>query len=160
MTVNENNHISFFVPGLPIAQPRAHQSSSGGRIRRFVPSAHPIHGYRLSIQAEFFKLGYGKPWVAPLRLEIEFWMARPKKITYKNKPNVWRPHSVKPDLDNLVKSVADALNGLLYEDDSQVWGVNATKRVCGDCDQTDQVGTRIHAFRFIPDDQRYGGNKQ
>ncbi len=156
MTGNNNDHISFFVPGLPIAQPRAHQTSSRGKTRRFVPSAHPIHGYRLSIQAEFFKLGYGKPWVGPIMLFVEFWMPRPKSSTSKKRRNFSMPHGKKPDLSNLLKGVEDALNGLLYEDDSQLWRIDATKRYCGD---DNPVGTMIQAFRVIPDEIK-GGNKQ
>ncbi len=156
MTVNKTDHISFFVPGLPIAQPRAHQSSSGGRIRRFVPSAHPIHGYRLSIQAEFLRLGFGEPWLGPIMMFVEFWMPRPKSITSKKRRNFSRPHDKKPDLSNLLKGVEDAVNGLLYRDDSQVWRIDATKRYCG---YDNPVGTTIQAFRVIPDEITEG-NKQ
>ena len=35
---------------------------------------------------------------------------------------------VKPDLDNVVKAVLDALNGVVYRDDAQVVNLVATKR--------------------------------
>lgn len=37
------------------------------------------------------------------------------------------PHTSRPDLDNVVKSVTDALNGVVYLDDSQIVGIAATK---------------------------------
>ena len=36
-------------------------------------------------------------------------------------------HTKKPDLDNLVKSVLDGLNGILWEDDKQVAEIRARK---------------------------------
>jgi Holliday junction resolvase RusA-like endonuclease len=36
--------------------------------------------------------------------------------------------NVKPDLDNVVKAVLDALNGVVYLDDAQVVNLVATKR--------------------------------
>ena len=37
------------------------------------------------------------------------------------------PVTAKPDLDNLLKSVMDGLNGLVYDDDSQVSYISAEK---------------------------------
>ncbi|HHK41746.1 MAG TPA: RusA family crossover junction endodeoxyribonuclease, partial [Planctomycetaceae bacterium] len=37
------------------------------------------------------------------------------------------PHTSRPDLDNLVKSTKDALNGLAWRDDSQVVELSAGK---------------------------------
>ena len=37
------------------------------------------------------------------------------------------PHAKKPDLDNLVKAVLDALNGVAFEDDSRICSISAVK---------------------------------
>lgn len=44
--------------------------------------------------------------------------------------------TVRPDLDNLIKSVADALNDMLYDDDQQIVRIYAEK-IYGDQDQID-----------------------
>lgn len=36
-------------------------------------------------------------------------------------------HTHKPDVDNVTKAVCDALNGIVYEDDSQVVDIKVTK---------------------------------
>ena len=36
-------------------------------------------------------------------------------------------HTKKPDVDNLVKAVKDALKGLLYQDDAQIIHLEASK---------------------------------
>jgi Holliday junction resolvase RusA-like endonuclease len=59
-----------------------------------------------------------------IRMELTFWFARPKKPKYDYPP--------KADLDNLTKLVRDALNGLLYEDDRQVWKSSESKKYCAE----------------------------
>jgi Holliday junction resolvase RusA-like endonuclease len=36
-------------------------------------------------------------------------------------------HTSRPDLDNLIKTVLDALNGIAYTDDKQIVRLGATK---------------------------------
>ena len=38
------------------------------------------------------------------------------------------PHTSRPDLDNLVKSVSDGLNGVAFRDDSQITELRAIKQ--------------------------------
>jgi Holliday junction resolvase RusA-like endonuclease len=33
----------------------------------------------------------------------------------------------RPDLDNIVKAITDGMNGVVYEDDSQIVSLHATK---------------------------------
>lgn len=42
-----------------------------------------------------------------------------------------RSHTVKPDLDNIVKSIKDALNGVAWRDDSQVCKDGGSEKVYG-----------------------------
>jgi Holliday junction resolvase RusA-like endonuclease len=62
-----------------------------------------------------------KPDAGPIVLSISFYMpltARSKKSAF---------HTVKPDLDNLIKAFCDAANGILWNDDAQVCRVLAGK---------------------------------
>lgn len=61
-------------------------------------------------------------------MDCLFIMPRPKRAKNRNGGNRY-PHTIKPDADNLVKCCLDALNGEIWEDDSQVCEVNATKLV-------------------------------
>ncbi|MBG0220426.1 RusA family crossover junction endodeoxyribonuclease, partial [Clostridioides difficile] len=49
-----------------------------------------------------------------------------KKVKEQKRNNVLRP-SKKPDIDNVVKIVADALNEIAYKDDTQIVEVVASK---------------------------------
>ncbi len=61
------------------------------------------------------------PLSGPLKLTVLCVFTRPKT----GKPRAH--HVTKPDLDNLVKFIADAGNGLLWEDDRQIVQIRAVK---------------------------------
>lgn len=64
-----------------------------------------------------------EPLKGPIKAEIEVFMQIPKSDSKKMKEakisGKIRPQ-VKPDVDNLCKTILDALNGLAYDDDKQV----------------------------------------
>lgn len=58
---------------------------------------------------------------------IDFVFARPKSHMRKTGIAKDAPQLPRPDIDNLEKAVLDALNGVAYEDDSQVACVTKEK---------------------------------
>jgi Holliday junction resolvase RusA-like endonuclease len=75
--------------------------------------------------------GVPKMMNGPLRLTVTFSMGIPKSWSAKKKAEAElgniRPTS-KPDIDNLIKLVGDALNGIAYKDDSQIVEIQAVKK--------------------------------
>jgi len=61
-----------------------------------------------------------KPVAVAVKVELDFIVTKPKS-TKRAFP------SVKPDLDKLVRAVLDGLTGVVYEDDSQVIMIKASK---------------------------------
>ncbi len=59
----------------------------------------------------------------PVTLQVEFRLPLPQRL--KRAPGT--PHTGKPDLDKLARSVADALTGVAWADDMQVDELRATK---------------------------------
>ena len=59
------------------------------------------------------------PYTGSLCIEIDFHIKKPKQTRYGQFPPA--------DLDNLVKSVLDAGNGILYKDDRQIVKIVAKK---------------------------------
>lgn len=58
------------------------------------------------------------------KVELEFHVPMPKSWSKKKKLQmVGQPHTQRPDIDNFIKSVLDAL----CDDDSHVWSVKAEK---------------------------------
>ncbi len=64
-----------------------------------------------------------------LTIDMVFKMPLPQSLSKKKQRELdGQPHVKKPDLDNLVKAVLDALNdGVAFLDDSKVWCINACK---------------------------------
>ena len=62
-----------------------------------------------------------------IAMHIDFFFKIPKSWSKAKKADI--PHHIsKPDVDNLIKSIKDALNGIAYKDDSQVVQVFARKQ--------------------------------
>lgn len=69
------------------------------------------------------KLWKAEPWTGALAVSVRFTVKRPKSVKEKKRP--WP--AVKPDLDNLAKSLFDCANGIIWADDSQVVSLTAEK---------------------------------
>ena len=81
-----------------------------------------------------------------LELEIIFVMPIPNSWSKKKRiASVGQPHISKPDPDNLLKSVLDALEGTIYKNDSQIYSINA-KKVYGTNPRT------IYYFKELEDE--------
>jgi Holliday junction resolvase RusA-like endonuclease len=67
-------------------------------------------------------IGWGEPAGSnvAIRLTLEFYFRRPKTSKAMDK-------TTRPDLDKLCRSIGDSLTGVIFEDDSQVTEIHATK---------------------------------
>lgn len=118
--------VSLVIPGEPVAQPRyrhaSHRTRSGRTITTsYLPSDHPIWAYRAALREAARQAGLN-PLDQPLILSAQFYLPRPKRLLTKRAPDGPILHSTKPDLSNLVKGLEDALNGVLWVDDSLIVG--------------------------------------
>lgn len=107
--------LQFFVPGIPIPNPKLKNA-----VRP--PRAHPLHGWRENVAWSARAASRGPvQFNGPVRLECVFvFPARPAVA-----PGC--PYTCKPDNDNLIKPVKDALTGVLWRDDAIVVCEKATK---------------------------------
>jgi Holliday junction resolvase RusA-like endonuclease len=103
----------------PKERPRA--AIIGGHARIFTPKT--TEAYEKEIRAAWVRANGDKPEEGPLRARIYFGLPIPRSETKANKllMVLRKVFPVKrPDLDNLIKSVLDALNGVAYKDDCQI----------------------------------------
>lgn len=121
--------IQFTVPTVPVAQPRQRSAVIAGHVRTYTPATHPVHTFKASCQLCLRDAYSGPPIDGAIMLSALFVLPRPKSKTKKRGPNARYPHTGRPDIDNLLKSLADSLAGLAWHDDRQVSGVQATKVV-------------------------------
>jgi len=64
-----------------------------------------------------------------ISLTLKFFFEVPKSWSKKKQAQqIGRPKLSKCDLDNLIKSVEDGFNRVIYEDDANVWEISASKR--------------------------------
>lgn len=125
MTTLPRRRITLEVLGNPKAQKRHRQ----GKFGTYDPDSEAKKGFLTTVQSMAPKA----PITGPVELIIYFRFPRPKhhygtgkksSVLKENAPDM---HTSKPDVDNLIKFVTDALNGIYWKDDSQVTQVTAAK---------------------------------
>lgn len=141
----------FSIPGTPIgkARPRVITSDTGSRA--FTPQKTKDYEefvrwcFLSQCKGAFFgtskNVGTSRKHVLggqspnamtklPLSMEIHAFFPIPKNTSKKNKQLMLQGKifpTKKPDLDNIAKAIADALNGVAYLDDSQIVSLNVSK---------------------------------
>ncbi len=117
--------IRFTVPGIPVAKGRPRFSMKDGFPRTYTP-ANTL-SYEAHVKVEGIAANC-KPIDRPLKAIIEAWFPFPKsKDALKKIESNLGQCTKKPDVDNLAKAILDALNGVAYADDSQVYSLTVTK---------------------------------
>jgi Holliday junction resolvase RusA-like endonuclease len=121
---------SFFTEGTPIAQPRKVSWVKNG-VHGTIEAKdhHPIHEWkaRLRFNARAVAKAAAGKGVA-VRLDLLFLMPRPDALQKPKHLDRVILHAKRPDTDNLIKAVKDALKRIAWEDDCQVSTVWARKR--------------------------------
>jgi Holliday junction resolvase RusA-like endonuclease len=119
--------IEIIIHSVPVAQPRHRAGSIGGKARMYLPTKHPVHQFKADIKAQVRATYSGPVLAGAVSISCLFLMPRPKNMVWKKRPMPREPHVKKPDTDNLIKAVKDALTGILWRDDCQVWSESTRK---------------------------------
>lgn len=116
-----NRVFHIVLPGSPHTKLRPRFAKRKGKTRTYDAQAEDKETVRWQLKART----QGQPPPAgPLRVTMEFVFVRPNSRAKLNEYY----HTVKPDLDNLIKFYGDAGNGVLWQDDAKISTIAATKR--------------------------------
>lgn len=113
---------ALFIPGVPVAKGRPKFRAAGAYVTAYTPKKTRDAENAI---AQAWKNAYGSLTLmeGPLELSVVAYMPLPKGASKKRLLAVsasgeW--HLVKPDADNILKLVQDALNGVAYADDNRI----------------------------------------
>lgn len=125
--------IKLVIYGEPVAQGRPRFTRIGKYVHAYDPAKSKNYKQlvRFWVTQQLKKKDGFKPIEKAVYVELIFWLPIPiswsKKRRIEADSGIIRP-IVKPDTDNLVKSVTDSCNGLLWVDDSVITDLHAKKR--------------------------------
>jgi Holliday junction resolvase RusA-like endonuclease len=135
---------TFSVPGEPQGKGRARVGKSfGGHARMFTPAKTVAYEGLVAMAAQM-AMGATSPFSGPLAVEIEAVHSVPASWSKKRRNDALSglAHpAVKPDIDNIVKAIADGGNGVAWVDDKQIVRLTAGKRYGTDPGVHVRVGT-------------------
>lgn len=121
----------FEVLGQPQGKQRARVTIRGGFAKAYTPEKTASYENLIMLSFVTALRGGQTPfWERPLEMNIKAVYAIPKSFSKKKAAeatgHVLRP-TTKPDIDNVVKCVCDALNKVAYKDDTQIIRLSAEK---------------------------------
>lgn len=120
--------IQFEIPGQPVAQGRPRASTRGGHVRMYDPPKSKQ--YKQLVRSAAIPYAPKEPLEGPLEVRMIFYRQNLKSFTKKQTQEaadgICRP-TTKPDTSNYIKGIEDALNGLMWKDDSQIVTLVAEK---------------------------------
>lgn len=119
----------FFISTIPIGQARPKFARIGNHVHAYDPAKS--RGYKLYIKNQIMDKNPAR-MEGPLTLIVDFLMPRPQAHYGKKGLKDSAPYycTTKPDLDNLIKAVKDAITntGMIWKDDSYVCVEMASKK--------------------------------
>ncbi len=149
--MNDNGAIRFTIPAVPVPQPRQRHRvvQSGGRTftANYTPTKDPVNAFKATARLAAEQAYQGPPLTGPLIVSLVFVFPRggkPAWLTKKQYPQWfarWKrggrvPHaSARCDRDNLMKSLQDALEGILWKNDGLIFAGTIEKYIASDSEQ-------------------------
>jgi Holliday junction resolvase RusA-like endonuclease len=120
--------VDFWLKGQPVGKGRPRFTKQG---RAYTPAKTKEYEHRLAAAASDAMQDQGlEPWTGKCKVGVLAQFEIPKSWPKKRREAATRyeVHPGRPDIDNLVKIALDAINGVVFEDDAQVYMVQAMKR--------------------------------
>ena len=120
--------VTFTVPGSPVGKQRPRFSRKSGRTYTPEKTVNYETLVRLSYQQQVDAEPFERD--KPLALKLEINQQIPNSVSKKKREMMIGKKILptkRPDIDNVIKSVLDAVNGTAFHDDSQIVKIYAVK---------------------------------
>ena len=121
--------VQFDVEGIPVPKGRPRHTVRGGFVHSYTPEQ--TRTYEAAVRERAKKaMGSSEPLETPIKAFFYVRLPIPKTITKKRLEAIRSGSEMpirKPDLTNIVKSLEDALNGVVYKDDCQIVTIHTSK---------------------------------
>ena len=124
--------VTFKLDADPVGKQRARYARRGNFVQTYTPDK--TRNYETLIKAAAIEaMGASEPLETPINLYLYIRAPIPKSLSKKRLEaclNGLEKPIKKPDASNVLKSVEDAMNGVVYKDDSQIINIHVTKVYC------------------------------
>ena len=121
--------VTFKVDANPVGKQRARYAKRGNHVMAYTPDK--TRNYESLIkEAAIEAMGSSEPLETPVTLYLYIRAPIPKSLPKKRIEaclNGLEKPIKKPDASNVLKSVEDAMNGVVYKDDSQIVNIHVSK---------------------------------
>ena len=124
--------INFFIPGKPVGKERPRFGKNGGIYTPEKTKNYEVTIAQLSLVARN-AIGIFKPWENLVLVEMEIFCESKQSA----------------DIDNIIKSILDGMNKIIYHDDSQVAALDVSKYF--DCEEE---GVSVFVAPLVQDRSR------
>ena len=121
--------VTFKVDGTPVPKGRARYARRGNFISTYTPEKTRTYEALIK-EAAIEAMGASEPLETPVSLYLYIRVPIPKSCTKKwleAIENGSEKPTKKPDASNILKSVEEGMNGVVYHDDSQIINIHVTK---------------------------------
>lgn len=138
--------VTFFVPGMPVGKGRPRATNIGGKARMYTPAKTASYESLVAWAAHDAMAGRAA-LDGPVVLELQVAMPVPSSWSRRARAAALAdlaPPTRKPDIDNVIKIICDAVNGIVWGDDVQVVDCQLTRRY------RETPGVRVMVARYVP----------
>ena len=121
--------VTFKVDGVPVPKGRARYVRRGNHISTYTPEKTRTYETLIKDAARQ-AMGASEPLETPVSLYLYIRVPIPASATKKRLQAIAdgsEKPTKKPDASNVLKSVEDGMNGVVYKDDSQIVNIHVTK---------------------------------
>jgi Holliday junction resolvase RusA-like endonuclease len=121
--------VTFKVDGNPVGKQRARYVKRGNFIQTYTPEKTRTYESLIK-DAAIEAMGSSEPLETPVTLYLYIRVPMPKSYSKKRIEaclNGSEQPTKKPDASNILKSVEDGMNSVVYKDDSQIVNIHVTK---------------------------------